>query len=528
MKIRTGFLRGFVALALFGLAGQIACRAALVSVNTITNDANRIGVFFDVAATLASATNLANYSVLTKTGAVAITSVTVQTNSQYAELNLAAPIGEFFAVTASNIVDVASSNIDAFEVGYISDYVSARIGAGGNPNPTGHVYTAQSGTFEVTVGGSDVGGTNDFCHLIYGQIVSNFDMSVMVERLDQANALSKAGLMARESLSPGSKTLQTYFTPIGGSNEVEVAVRTTNNATTTDAGFQIGPRASATPLRWLRLTRTNDIFTAYHGTNGNDWTVSGVTTQAFLATLNIGMMATAHTTNGTATTAKFTNFRKSGARPGDGTLPTLNAALSGGTNLNLSWTRVPRDFAVEVSTDLTSWQLLLLPIVQGGTNGSVYSMSVPLNVTSNQMFLRLSRVERVIPDPDFILTTGIIISPGAGLSATTVSGSALCGTPVISSYAQGLSAGKVIAPVATTVTFSSSQSDALVDTVLQIRNAALQTVCDDNSAANYKSIVLRQTTAANLTNSYSIVIAPKTNPPAGYSATGVLRVKVTY
>ena len=97
--------------------------------------------------------------------------------------------------------------------------------------------------------------------------------------------------MARETMTPGSRTIQTYRTPTGGSNEVEVAVRATTNGLTTDSGFQIGARDSASANPWLRLTRTNNTFTAYHGSNGLDWTVSGVTTQAFIGTLNIGAEA---------------------------------------------------------------------------------------------------------------------------------------------------------------------------------------------------------------------------------------------
>jgi hypothetical protein len=270
----------------------------------------------------------------------------------------------------------------------------------------------------VTAGGSDVGGTNDFFHFISRQVVGDFDMAVFVNRLDEPSLLSKAGLMAREDTAPGSRTLQTYFTSPGGSNEVEVSVRATTNGMTTDAGFQIGPRASASPLRWLRLTRTNNTFTAWRGTNGEDgWTVSGITTQAFASTLNIGMMTASHTTNGTPTTAEFIGFRTSGVRPGDGIVPTLTGSVIG-TNVVLNWLRTPGDFAVEASTNLTStnWAFLLLPILEVSTNGR--AMEVPLNLLTSSLFLRLRRVERVIPDPPFLLTTGIILSPGFGLDST--------------------------------------------------------------------------------------------------------------
>ena len=215
----------FVVALLSFFFSPLMASAEIVSVNSIINNAKTIGVYFDPPVTLPSATNPANYSVFAKTGAVSVVSVSLQTNGQFAALNLATNIGEFFMVNVSNVVDVLTNTNNASTLGYISDYSSADIGITGNPSPTGQVYTAHGDTFEVTVGGSDVGGTNDFFHFIYQQVVSNFDMTVVVTRLDQADDQSKAGLMARENLTPGSRTLQTFFTPVGGSNDVQVAVR---------------------------------------------------------------------------------------------------------------------------------------------------------------------------------------------------------------------------------------------------------------------------------------------------------------
>ena len=94
MKIRTEILRRFAVLTLVGLATQVACRAELKTINTITNNANIIGLFFDPAITLPSATNLANYSVYTKTGEVSIASVALQPNNQFVTLTLATNIVE--------------------------------------------------------------------------------------------------------------------------------------------------------------------------------------------------------------------------------------------------------------------------------------------------------------------------------------------------------------------------------------------------------------------------------------------------
>lgn len=509
MSLSTRSLYQIMAVVCLSLtAGQTDARAELVSVNTITNNANTIGVFFNPAVTLPSATNPANYTVFTKTGAVSVLSVSLKTNGQFVALNLAAKIVDFFSVGVSNIVDVAANTNNATVLGYISDYGSTDIGIAGNPNPTGQVFTVHRDTFETIAGGSGVGSTNDFFHFIYQQVVSNFDMAVMVTRLDAADPRSQAGLMARETLAKDSRTLQTYFTPTTGSNEVEVAVRSAIAGPTTDAGFQIGLRAAASSNSWLRLTRSNNTFTAYYGTNGYDWNPSGTTTQTFASTLYIGMMVASHTTNGTATTAGFNSFEFSAARPGDGIVPTLNASLSG-TNLLLTWQNPFRDYTVEVSTNLTDWGILLATIYQTGTNGTGRSMLVPLEMWDRPVFMRLIRVFRVIPDAAFILDTGLLLalSQGDGAMSYTLPGNTLCGPTVNTASAITQVGGQMPSVPGYIATFSTGASEPSLDTVLQVRKV-LATSCNDDFGGIQSQIAL-STSPKNST--FSFVAAVKAN-----------------
>lgn len=534
MKTHATICRALVLFSLLKLAlNPSTTSAALVSANSITNDANTVGLYFEPPLTLPSATNLANYTVMTKAGTLPITSVTLQTNAQFVTLGLSVNVPEFFYVRVSNLVDTAASTINNEAFCYISEYGSADVGTGGDPNPAGTVFTPHGDTFEVTVGGSGIGGTSDGFHFIYRSVIGDFDMSTTVTRLDLADPESKAGIMARESLAVGSRTLQTYLTPAGGSNEVEVAVRTTTNGATTDAGFQIGPRAVASSNTWLRLKRVGNIFTAYHNADGGtNWNISGVTTQSFSTNLLIGLAAASNTTNGTPTTAGFCAFQTTGVRPGDNILPTLTGSVVG-TNLVLNWNRTPRDYMIEASTNLltspTNWSFLLFPVLEVSTNGR--AMEVPLNFAPS-LFMRLRRVERVIPDPPLVLSTGIVLSPGTGgLVDATGIGSYLCtGTsyPVLGTYADALPSGQIIAAKGTPVTFSSASSDALVDTVLQVRNPAGQKTCDDSTGGLYKALVVSPTTSSSQTNLYQIIIAPRSGPASGYNATGVMRVTVSY
>ena len=517
MKIRTVILRRFVALALVGLASQVICRAELKTVNTITNDASTIGLFFDPPLTLPSATNAANYSVYTKTGQVSVASVTLQTNNQFATLKLATNIVEFFYVNVTNIVDIETNTVDGYTLGYISDYGSRNIGTAGDPSPVGNVYTARRDTFEVTASGSGVGGTNDHFRFISLPVIGDFDTAVQVTQLDQADDFSQAGLMAREFLTAGSRTLQTYFTPTGGTNEIQSTMRTATNGTTS-SGFQVGAPPSATPLRWLRLTRTNNLFTAYHGSNGLDWTISAVTTQAFASTLNIGMMVSSHT-NGGATTAAFTGFGTVGVRPGDNVLPSLSASVAGGTNVALNWNRTPRDFTIEASTNLTDWSLVLATILETGTNGTGRLMNVAMETNDSQSFYRLKRVDRVIPDPPLALYTGLVLSLANG-NVVTSNSSVMCTYTVRDSIAQNSLYGQPNK----IVSFSTADSGASLDTVLRTRwLPALNPPCDDDSAGFMKSIQYFTNTATR--TNFTFIAAVKTNTPV--TSTSTIKVSIT-
>lgn len=505
--------------------------AALVSVNAIPG-ARTIGVWFGAPVDPLTATNPASYVVLFKTNAPTVTDVTLNSDASVAYLHLSAKVEEFFYVGVTNLLDNFGLPINDFTLGAVSEFHAADIGDTTGPFPPGSSVSPHPNLFQVTVGGTGIGGTDDRFHFIAQPMIGNFDVSANITRLDWADNASQAGLMAREDLSTGSRSLQIFLTPTNGLNDIEATVRTNNNGTATSQNFQSGAPPTASGNSWLRLTRTNNVFTALYGSlgsNGVTWTVTGVTTQAFTSQLNLGLAVSANTTNLESTTAEFSDVQFNGTRPGDLVRPQLSAQRIG-TNYVLSWHRTPRDFAVQATTNLasaTNWNFLLLPIVQDLQDDTLRSMAVPEYLIEQPMFFRLARVQRVIPDPPLILYTGIILSPGLGLSATTSAGS-LCSYPVFSSYAQTETGDQVIAPKGTAVTFTTAESDPSVDSVLQVRNSAGLATCDDNSAGAYKARILATTTATSMTNTYNMTLAPRSSPAAGYNSKSVLRVKVIY
>ena len=76
-----------------------------------------------------------------------------------------------------------------------------------NPLGPGRLKTTvQAGNgFNVTGGGSDIGGASDQFQFNYVQVAGDFDVKVRVAGLNLSDAWAKAGLMAREQLGAGSR-----------------------------------------------------------------------------------------------------------------------------------------------------------------------------------------------------------------------------------------------------------------------------------------------------------------------------------
>ena len=497
---------------------SVATPPAIISIHNIANDgtaSSTIGVRFDQPVTLPSATGLTNYVV--NSGTVTVSAVHLRPDGRSVELVTSGPVGEFFSVCAAGVQGVAGTAALTIGTGYTSEYSGITIGTPGDPAAGGQAFTAFWDTFDVTVGGSGIGKFDDHFHFVQQLMTGDFDVRVSVAQLDFADGSAQAGLMARESLNATSASVQIYLMPTGGVNQIEATVRPLPSADTSNF-LTIAPLA-ADANTWLRLTRTNDVFTAYYGTNGMDWSVSGVTTQSFATNLYVGM-ATSARSFGTNTTASFTDFYAEGRRPGDEIHPTLTASLSG-NNLQFTWPQTPRAYALEISTSLVGsnqWGLLVIPTYFNTTN-RVFQTGFPASLLGSQLFARNVRVDKLLPNiPAIMVTGGIILSPGAGLKSTT-SGT-LCGIQVTNAYTYTNTF------VYMTNTTSNSWIDTLssssgMDTVLSVANTTLNPfatgVCQDNSASpvDLRSKLIPLPSPYVTLTKFGIVAAPKkTSAPA--------------
>jgi hypothetical protein len=300
----------------------------------------KVEVRFTEPVTPATATAMANYTLLSSAGTpVAVNSVVVDpSDPAHVTLQTAAmPETDLMRLVVQNLADLSpaanamapqtnvfrANNFDAVE----------RIG-----NSQAYSAAAVGDQILMTAGGSDIYGTSDQCAFAYKPVTGNFDYKVQGISLPAVNSWCKMGPMARASTAAGSRNVFNPFTPVTpGQNTYSAQVRDLTAGTSTssnDAGtplnisVQGGVPARPTILpypSWLRLQRIGNTIYYYYGTNGTNWTYwtsYDSTTSgegALPATLLVGLALTSHDT----------------ARTVDGVMASFTAINDGALNFTL-------------------------------------------------------------------------------------------------------------------------------------------------------------------------------------------------
>ena len=174
------------------------------------------------------------------------------------------------------------------------DWTPAAIGTGG-----GNV-TVSGGT--VTIGGR---GADFWNQADAGELASRLwhgdgEFTVRLDSLSEGNAWSKAGLMLRADLSPGSINALVSITPHNGA---VFAARSSGNASTALVQQDWLPGAPV----WLKLTRTGATITAAYSINGTTWTPLGSTSVAMGADIYVALAVSSHD-SGATSNAVFSNY----------------------------------------------------------------------------------------------------------------------------------------------------------------------------------------------------------------------------
>jgi len=157
-----------------------------------------------------------------------------------------------------------------------------------------------SGTFTVKGSGADVWNSADEFRFVYKTLTGDGSIVARVASITNQNAWSKAGVMMRETLSPGSKHATMFVSSAKG---LAFQRRTSTNGTSTSTAGA----ASAAPY-WVKVTRSGATFSAYQSSDGSTWTLIGSATMNMTSTIYVGLAVTSHA-DGAIATGTFTNVQ---------------------------------------------------------------------------------------------------------------------------------------------------------------------------------------------------------------------------
>ncbi|NLZ07245.1 MAG: DUF1349 domain-containing protein, partial [Phycisphaerae bacterium] len=165
--------------------------------------------------------------------------------------------------------------------------------------------TADGGVIMSAIG-TDIWNTTDQFRYAYKSLSGNGSITVRVDSLVRSNEWAKAGVMIRETLEPGSKHTFMCVTPDHGTTFQRRPVAGQDSAST-DVGGSAAPR-------WVKLTRTGNVFTAHDSMDGVTWTEAAVSPALEIqmaASVYIGLAATSHDA-AIVTAAEFSNLSMTG------------------------------------------------------------------------------------------------------------------------------------------------------------------------------------------------------------------------
>lgn len=161
----------------------------------------------------------------------------------------------------------------------------------------------ENNTYTLTASGSDIWGTSDEFHFLHTNQTGEVEIIARVKSVENTNAWAKAGVMIRESAAPNAKFAMVMQRP---DNQVTFQWRSGTGSGATWVGALAGGTSA---VKFLRLTRVGNTFTAYYSTTGNTgpWTHIGSSANiAMNANTFVGLALTSHN-DGVLCTAEFDN-----------------------------------------------------------------------------------------------------------------------------------------------------------------------------------------------------------------------------
>jgi hypothetical protein len=208
--------------------------------------------------------------------------------------------GTQYIVTVNNVKDraaVANTILANSTISFTAvEYAPSDIGSGG----TGNTVSVPGG-FNISGGGTAIGGTADQFHYGYQERTGDFDIQVRVDGLQITDPWVEAGLVARETLDPASRFAGIFSSSalVGSYFEARGTAGTQSTVSAPTGGFPVNY-----PQMFLRLRRAGNTFSGFASLNGTNWQQLGTSSLALPAKVYFGMAVSSHNTNALAT-ARF-------------------------------------------------------------------------------------------------------------------------------------------------------------------------------------------------------------------------------
>ncbi|MEN3340476.1 MAG: hypothetical protein V7647_4152 [Acidobacteriota bacterium] len=186
-----------------------------------------------------------------------------------------------FAVTLGPHTSVAQS--------LPAGWQSADVGAVGAPGSESGDLTALT----VDGAGADVWGTADAFHFVYTTLTGDGSVVSQVTSEEYVADWTKAGVMMRETLAPGSRQASMFVSP-GKGLAFQRRLATSGVSSSTSGGSGKAPY-------FVKLTRTGSTFSASTSPDGANWTTVGSDTIVMTSTINVGVAVSSHVAASLAT-----------------------------------------------------------------------------------------------------------------------------------------------------------------------------------------------------------------------------------
>jgi uncharacterized repeat protein (TIGR03806 family) len=140
--------------------------------------------------------------------------------------------------------------------------------------------------FNVLGSGGDIWESADAFHFVSRPLNGDGEVIAHVMAMQYTDPWAKAGVMFRDGDSPGAKNVLFACTGQGGS---VLQARTEVDGATASAD---GPEIKFP--RWIKLSRSGEIFSAGASTDGTNWVAVGSVTNALGKTVSTGLAVSAH------------------------------------------------------------------------------------------------------------------------------------------------------------------------------------------------------------------------------------------